>query len=100
MTDCAEQNVLPQIDFVAFCGGNRELADRVIQTIAMVDGLADRHKDRGLSPLALTAHGCVGLAKASEAFDSALDGDFVEHAAPFVERSMRRAIDEQPSTRP
>jgi DNA-directed RNA polymerase sigma subunit (sigma70/sigma32) len=100
MADCTEQNVLPQIDYIAFCGGNRELADRVIQTIAMVDGLADRYKGQGLSPLALTAHGCVGLANASDAFDSATDGDFVEHATPFVERSMQRAIDEQPSTRP
>jgi len=97
MSDCTERDALPRLDLVAFCGGKKELADRVIQAIAMVDGLAGSHKGQGLSSLALTAHGCVGLANASDAFDSATDGDFVEHAAPFVERSMQRAIDEQPS---
>jgi len=97
MSDCTEGSVLARIDSVALCGGNKELTDRVAQIVAMVDGLSAKHQGQGLSRLALTAHGCVGLANASDAFDSTLDGDFVEHAAPFVERSMQRAIDEQPS---
>jgi DNA-directed RNA polymerase sigma subunit (sigma70/sigma32) len=87
----AKENSPDPIDLVAFCG-SQELADRVRKALDMVDGIALKLQGRGLSLLALTAHGGVGLVSAVESFDGTAGREFSEYAPRIIERAMRRAL--------
>jgi len=87
----AQENTPDPIDLVAFCGG-QDLADRVREALDMVDVLALKLQGRGLSLLALMAHGGVGLVSAVESFDGTADCEFSEYAPPIIERTMLRTL--------
>jgi DNA-directed RNA polymerase specialized sigma subunit len=86
-----KENTPDPIDLVAFCG-SQELADRVREALDMVDGIALKLQGRGLSLLALMAHGGVGLVEAVESHNAATDGEFIDYASPIIERTMLRAL--------
>jgi hypothetical protein len=91
MTDVGNQNTHLEIDLFALCGNDRSLAGLVGQALPMIDGLAAKHAGQGLSALALSSHGCVGLVEAVEIHDAATDGKFLVHALPMVENAMLNA---------
>ena len=91
MNTDAKENTPNPIDLVAFCG-SQELADHVRGALDMVDRIALKLQGRGLSHLALTAHGGVGLVEAVESHSAAADCEFSDYAPPIIERTMRRAL--------
>ena len=63
--------------------------------LCLVVSAAGQYSGRGLQFLDLIQEGSIGLMQAVEMFDYTRDGAFSDYARSFIEKAMKRAIDEQ-----
>lgn len=76
--------------------GDRKAVDALVAAnLRFVVSMASKYQGSGLDVSDLVCEGNIALVRAAERFDATRGSRFISYAAPFVRRSMEKAIAEQ-----